>query len=549
MLQYITSFVKRHQRMLGLMLLASCCAPQLAAQVAAPSGNSPANQIAVKGGFSLQRTFPRISNGYLSSFVRTPQPGAANIVITSLDTGTGGAVTFNLDGASSIQIEDVTVAANDNILVAGLLSRSDNNAKETFLAAVDSTGNVLWRSTLGAYLPQRVCAANDGNTWVLGQDMKKEIGKGDYDLLRTYSSQGELLHSYLSRKSFDLSMGGIPNLGHGSPALLTCGQQSVGVYLGIASTPIWFEVPLAGGSVQQWSVPHRENYQISGLSLLEKGRVFASFTSNRNNKSAGLYTLVPGAGNSANWLPVSGENVTHVARLVGARGGTLFYVQRPIPPEDGPLFQVKADDLVVSNRREIPPPQKRPQLESQNAQQSIPPEKLGKLVDMTAKALADAKIHCKSVQCQAIASDLDRAIGEWKQRDATGTRTSDHDAKTLKDILKGLQDLPDALRADHRDELTLMFNHDGSCLATAACGAASGRWPLSDKPFLMPTGDAHDNCVSNCDRLAVVFGLICSAYAAAGPAGVIAAAICELVVAAEYAKCLASCPPQTPGCS
>ncbi|HLJ91184.1 MAG TPA: hypothetical protein VKZ53_30575, partial [Candidatus Angelobacter sp.] len=306
---HITSIVKRSHLILCLTLLASYCVPQLSAQSTVPNGNGSSNQIAVQGAFDQHRTFPETSNGYLFSFVRAPQPGAANIILNSVDTGARTEVTFALDGANSLQIEGVTVSPNQHLLVAGVLTRSDNGAKETFLAAADFSGNIIWRFNLGMYLPQRLCGASDGTVWVLGQDMKKEIAKGnkgDYDLLRAYSGDGQLQHSYLSRKSFTLSVEGILNLGHGSPALLSCGQQSVGVYLGIASSPTWFEVQLTSGAVQQWSVTHRQYAEISALSLLGKGTVFASFISTRNNKSAGLYTLVPGAGNSARWAPVGG---------------------------------------------------------------------------------------------------------------------------------------------------------------------------------------------------------------------------------------------------
>lgn len=539
MLLYMILLIKRSRLTVWLTLLASCCAPLLAAQATAPNGN----EIIVTGAFSRQRTFPEASNGYLFSFVRSPQPGAANIVLTSLDSGVRTEVTFAVEGAASLQLEDVSVTANQRVLVAGLLTRSDTGRKETFLAATDFTGNTVWRSNLGTYFPQRLCGAVDGTVWVLGHDMKKEISKHDYDLLRTYSADGQFQHSYFSRRNLRLSVDGIMNLGHDAPALLSCGDQSVGMYLGTASIPLWYEVQLATGTVQQLFVKHRENYRISGMSLTSKGTVFASFQSVRNNKSAGLYTLVSAASNNADWVPVSGPNVTHVARLLGGNGTSLVYVQQQIPDADGPVVQVKAAELSLSNRPEISAPLKRA-LPAQTQEQGIPREKVGSFIEMASKAVSDAKAVCKSATCTDTVKELERSIEDWKQRNASNTLTTEDDTKIQKDILKNIQKLQDLLKADYPDDFALLLNNGGRCSATPACSAAlkSNR---NSGAILMLT-DAHDTCVQNCDRLFNIFTGICAAYAAVSP---VAAAICELVVVQQYYKCLNNCPPPTPGCS
>jgi hypothetical protein len=222
-------------------------------------------------------------HGFLWSVRRdVTKPEPDTIVLQPLTGGVQHSMSFWIPGSSETWLEDVAVTQDHKIVVVGSFSRAGDSAQNNYVSELDLQGHVLSTSTLGEYEPERVCSANDGTLWMVGQVWAAEIQGRSYTILRNYSAGGVLLRSYLDRNELpavDLNLSARLSQQGGTHArvLLACGAQSVGAYVGSAFT--WVEVRLSDYSEHVWWVkaPAKGVMRITGLALLGEHVVYASF--------------------------------------------------------------------------------------------------------------------------------------------------------------------------------------------------------------------------------------------------------------------------------
>jgi hypothetical protein len=316
----------------------------------------PWQQQAIAGAFSPKRSFTQVDRGYLVSFRRVITGGPAEDTIhwDSLTAQGHGEFPFWIKGASGIWLNDVKVTPDGDFLVAGVWGQSEKSSVNNFLAWVDRTGAVLKTKDLGSYEAERVCASNDGNVWTLGED-----DGINYNMLRKYSSAGEVLASYLNRASllsvavFDLSAHNHfvskprPQSSPPGRTFLRCGDEGVGVYIGPVRT--WFQVPLVGGGAQSWHVnPPVGSTVMTGILLMGSNEVYASFsagwargkTTKPHAPQYGLY-LLDLSGQTPVWDPVPGTvspSGRPFERLLGGDGSGFVYMGVGDTSKDGTML-------------------------------------------------------------------------------------------------------------------------------------------------------------------------------------------------------------------
>jgi hypothetical protein len=321
-----------------------------AAQTLSPTSlPEPSRRFALTNTFSHSRAFPAFSNGYVVSFPRVfnkRQPGV--FLVTSLASMQRERVPFRLPDAAEVRVDGVAATPTRHLLVAGSYDRTEEASPVNFLARVDFRGTLVSLTDLGAFGAARVCSTGDDTAWVLGQDWSDEaratIGNqpiGAYDMLRQYGPSGRLKRSFLPRKS--LPQGAVIDLHpvgkyYGrdvTPAFLSCGDASVGAYVGYGREPLWFEVP-AKGQAARFKVRDIPQSRISGLTLLSPGAVYASFGLHKGSGFLrGLYRLVPETNGTATWTRL---NTQGFALLLGRDGPDLIYRQKAGPGEQAVIY-------------------------------------------------------------------------------------------------------------------------------------------------------------------------------------------------------------------
>jgi hypothetical protein len=307
--------------------------------------------------FSPDRSFPQIRDGYLLTFRRAFSEAHDAILLTSLGGDDSKAVSFRLNGASRVWIDDVTVSSRRSILVAGAYIRVDSASEHRFIAQLDLAGNVVSTVDLGPYEAERICATSDGTIWTFGQEWSAEAKGKSYEMLRNYSVDGQVLRSYLPRTDIVLPPVNLSNRFHQmgmrrGRTFLRCGTKSIGAY--VAPAGIWYEVKLSDDIGQSWSVAGQSGGEfslvrgkcaaciVSGFALLGEHEVYASFDSVEQKKEVfarGLFRLHLGPDGNANWDPVQGtrapDAIHSVARLLGSDGASLVYLLNGSNSSDG----------------------------------------------------------------------------------------------------------------------------------------------------------------------------------------------------------------------
>jgi hypothetical protein len=313
------------------------------------------------------RTFPIVSHGYLLSHARTiHQAGARSIFLTALATGLETSLPFWLPGAARIRVESADVTPAGQVLVAGSYQRSAaEDDGVNFVARVDRRGHVLAVHDLGGYTPERICAAEDGTYWTLGQEwaLERQVAQrevqGGYALLRHYAASGVPKAQYFPRSS--LPVGRVLNYHTHAPgaqwAFLRCGDASVGAYLGSGRASfLWTEVSPQTGETQHWRVHNLVGARITGLVLLAEHTAYASFG------PAGVYRLEPASPRPAGrhrvgafwpvptqparWAPLASDaadagaphGIAEASILLGRDGASLVHLSGTRSPRSEPVL-------------------------------------------------------------------------------------------------------------------------------------------------------------------------------------------------------------------
>ncbi len=286
--------------------------------------------------FSHQRTFPVVSRGYMLSFSRTiTTANASNVLVTSLTDGRGRQVPVSLPGSVSTVLLDGSVNESDHLILVGQttsMSNSGDVLRTTgFVAEVDFQGKVKSVVDTGKYTPARTCASGDGTYWTLGAAMSNEgnaalIAGDDTNMLRNYSPEGKLLHSYMPRSSFRAASINLLPSGQtfgatNTKVYLSCSSSSVGVYIG-KPVNLWTEVRLGSGRGAQWRIRQLPGGTVTGLTHSLRGDVYASV--DFANETPGLYRLDLSAA-KAIWVRLP-TDTSAFSNLLGREGDSLVHL-------------------------------------------------------------------------------------------------------------------------------------------------------------------------------------------------------------------------------
>jgi hypothetical protein len=297
--------------------------------------------------FSRSRTFPSIQNGNLVSFSRTGTSDKPNsVVITSLDNGHSRQVPVNITAGSVDVLLDAGLTPSGDVLLGGQ-SAPAGGAPSGFLSKMDQNGKLISTVNTGSFMPARVCAMDGGSVWTLGQTPEAEsTGGGTGPLLRNYDDKGKLRGAYLERsalgqKPLVLYPAGTTFGTEVTRAYLSCGDKSVGVYVG-APFNTWTEVDAKSGVAQQMKVTPLAGARMTGMVILKKGATYGSFQVKAGSGDTGLYQLTPGPSGTAKWVAV-----TDVAKnqgsgtftvLMGRHGDSIVHLRGHQPVTKNPVL-------------------------------------------------------------------------------------------------------------------------------------------------------------------------------------------------------------------
>jgi hypothetical protein len=213
---------------------------------------------------------------------------------------------------------------------------------------VDRNGKQKLLAETGRWLPARLCFAPDHYIWVVGTqfaslhegDDKDHVERGDYPLVRKYSSDGNLLGEYLPRSLFP------PGLPPGESGAIRAAKDRIGVVASwgmVANNPEWIELNFDGKLTGRWqlgpqtvgdSVTRRATYYLEILAFTADAQLFAE-TENCPAEGRCSYRLVLFDRTISTWQaagsaapPIAQDFVNRSRHLVGAVENNLVFEDR-----------------------------------------------------------------------------------------------------------------------------------------------------------------------------------------------------------------------------
>jgi hypothetical protein len=208
---------------------------------------------------------------------------------------------------------------------------------------LDAAGNLVAVHDLQEFTPERVCSTKDGGFWILGQDWPLEQQRR-YFLLRRYNTAGLFVQGYLTQVGkLDSPNYRVIQGRSRDAAFLTCGDDSVGVYLQRTGGFLWCEVDLATGKVAVHKVTILPRSVPTGMALFASGVVYASFRQMTKQGVAvqlgpplGMYKLNMGSP-QASWQPIAPTSDGKAySTILGRDGAYLVHLKGPKGPAADP---------------------------------------------------------------------------------------------------------------------------------------------------------------------------------------------------------------------
>ena len=214
-------------------------------------------------------------------------------------------------GASDVSIRRTAASREGAILAAGAATMQDRSFQR-YIVKTDRAGNTVQTLLTGSFGAEQMCEAQDGTIWTLGRDVKDgEVQRGS-EVLRQYSFENGLLHSYLPQVSVEAVVPPRSKTPWFVPfgSYVRCGKDKVSVYLEF--TDEYVEVDTSSFELKRWKldVSVVDGGKASGLGITEDGKVYASFSKHGMtgpSELKGLYEVKADTNNSvARLLPVEG---------------------------------------------------------------------------------------------------------------------------------------------------------------------------------------------------------------------------------------------------
>ncbi len=233
----------------------------------------------------------------------------------------------SIPGATQLWLIGAVPSGNGGAIASGQFTTDEETSY--FLAETSTSGGVVSTVHTETYLAARMCRATDGTIWTLGRDSVKESDRQlDYDIVRQYSFENGLQHSYVPRSSVNFQSEGATSGGEGEAgAFLVCGNDRISVFLN--ETKEYFEIDPSKQIVKRWKIAMSplDGGRVTGLAVTDAGRTYASLFEIKEDvdkKTHGLFELqVDTKGSAGRWTLVSGTLNTQ-PRLEDAPKGSFF---------------------------------------------------------------------------------------------------------------------------------------------------------------------------------------------------------------------------------
>jgi hypothetical protein len=267
---------------------------------------------------------PNWNHGYLAHIKGNGTPGSAGVEVYDKDGKHVNDARIWFPEVVEALLIDAVPLEGGGVLASGYAFTDEGIVN--FVAKADVSGNVTGVVKTGPFWPARICEQPDGTVWVFGRDPQKESANhdlinnaddepdgNDYLLLRQYSFEAGLLHSYLSRDSVALRRHAIAGGGGSQGSYMDCGKKIVSLYMN--QTDEFVQVDAAKESLQRWKMDMSPitNGKVTGLGVTESGRIYASlYALKADIKVHGLFELQAEPGKPmGSWIPVAGTLNSH----------------------------------------------------------------------------------------------------------------------------------------------------------------------------------------------------------------------------------------------
>jgi hypothetical protein len=213
-------------------------------------------------------------------------------------------------GAGSVRIRRTAATHEGAILAAGSAIMQDGKIQH-FIVKTDLAGNTARSVLMGGFGAEQICEASDGTVWSVGQVIGTDgMRQHDADILRHYSFETGLLHSFLPQGTVEAPVRSETAWFSPFGSYVRCGKNKVSVYLRFTNE--YVEVNTSSFELMRWKLDEAvvQQREASGLAVTEDGRVYASFDANGirgAEQVRGLYQIKAVSGNPiAELLPLAG---------------------------------------------------------------------------------------------------------------------------------------------------------------------------------------------------------------------------------------------------
>lgn len=270
--------------------------------------------------------FVQWRDGHFIAWHKVRQP-EGRIAVYSPKLELEQVVSFRIDQADSISIVSADITSDGKVVASGLARQADG-AEARFLALITREGKVEHVVRTEPYLPQFICADEDGNVWTVGDWYLPNGGlkQNGFPMVREYNFTAGLVRGIVEREQFHgerVSFGGPIHA-----AILRCDGRTVRLYSDV--THQWFEYGKDSGILTEADIepiPEKPIF-VTGLAVTSTGRVLVSI---QNLKSAGqprIFELTPlAADKKRHWNPVAGTECVPpgpcVLEILGIENGRL----------------------------------------------------------------------------------------------------------------------------------------------------------------------------------------------------------------------------------
>ena len=242
-------------------------------------------------------------------------------------------------GAGNVRIRR-TAATHDGAILAGGGAIMQDGAISGYIVKTDLAGNTTQTALTGDFKPEQICEASDGTVWSLG---KASSPNGDpvpdTDIIRHYSFQKGLLHSFLPERTVQAIVNSPEPWFVPFESFLRCGRERISVYLNF--TDEYVEIDTSSFVLSRWRLDEGvvQQGKASGLAITDDGTVYASFSATGMTGPSGLTGL----------YQVKAEPGNQVARLIPV-AGSVYDFERGEPRPTGSfllLWGAKGSQLAV----------------------------------------------------------------------------------------------------------------------------------------------------------------------------------------------------------